>query len=549
MTSKFFLKFFLVFILFNSFSLAARSSDIPNTVVTCTVSACPTIPPILGPNEKLTDQAIVYQTSNQPEFMTRYTKTFSATDDGSWHHIIINESALADTQPIIGLGGAFTDSAAMLYQHMVPALQKALIAAYFSPQGIAYSLGRVPIASSDFSCRNVVQGVPVPSLDACSAVFSPYSYADKPDATLGNFALQPEDLEYKIPMIQAAIQAALPNDFRLFASPWSAPAWMKTNGSMVHGALNPEFQQVWANYFVKFLEAYQRQQITFWGVTVQNEPEESGFLGMKDMQTWQTMYFTAEEQANFIKNYLGPTLTKFEKDYGSRIHLMMHDDQITSIHSRASMVSDPDVAQYVDGAGLHWYMNIAPYYSNLDKAYTTLNSVNRRDRFILATEACEGYLPTDSGPSLGSWSRGEAYAHDMISDMNHHVSGWTDWNLLLDTQGGPNWAKNYVDAPILFDVKKQIFYKQPMYYYLGHFSKFIRPDSRLLASQSQGPIPLEEVSFKVPAHDNLPETIVVVVLNRDLFGRNYYIQDENKYLTLHISAHAIQTVIYRAVSK
>lgn len=531
-----------------SLIIAASSyAETPNTVVTCDNQQCPLIAPILNPNEKLTDQAIIFQTSNKPEFMLRYEKSFTSTDNGGWQQIILDETALANTQPIIGFGSSFTDSAAMLYQQMTSNLQNEFIAAYYSAQGLAYTLGRVPMASTDFSCRDEQTN---PSLRSCSPQFSLYSYADIPDDNLTQFSLQREDKYAKIPMLKAALR--LVPALRLFASPWSAPAWMKSNGSMLDGTLNEVYQQTWANYFVKFLEAYKANHILFWGVTVQNEPEKNVFLQTKNkgLQSWQTMYLSKDQEADLIKHYLGPTLKQYESSYGSSIHLIMHDGQITTMNDRFSMLQDKEVAKYVAGAGLHWYMNGDTNYPNLNSAYQKLNA-DQTPRFILGTEACEGYLPFSRGPILGSWARGEAYGHDIISDLNHHVSGWTDWNLALDIMGGPNWANNKVDAPILVDLNKQVFYEQPMYFYMGHFSKFIRPGSQLLASQSNGPFPLEEVTYKVPAYADLPATIVIVVLNRDITGRTYYIKDVtrqngNNYLNLTIPAHAIQTIIFRS---
>ena len=540
-------------------SAFAAESITPPTVVTCTADHCPLSVASLS-RENLNEQVVIYQTSNKPEFMQQSTQTFTNKDNGGWQSIVINESELKNPTPIVGFGGAFTDAASMLYKNMSHRLQQALINAFFSAQGIEYSLGRVPMASHDFSCREEVsvngKTITRPSLTSCSATASQYSYADVYDNTLSNFTLQPEDTDYKIPMIQAAIAAVNSNHntLKLFASPWSAPAWMKTNGSMVHGGLKPEFRQLWANYFIKFLQAYKQHHILFWGLTVQNEPVDFGYLGTTLFQNWQTMFSTEIEEGDFVKNYLGPTLKQFEQSYGTKIHLMIHDDQVTTIEQRVTMLNDPEVSAYVDGAGLHWYMNNDQRFGNLDAAYQALNKPESdRKRFIIGTEACEGYFPLNRGPLLGNWPRGESYAHDIISDLNHYVSGWTDWNLVLDMQGGPNWAKNYVDAPMLFDLKSQTLYVQPMYYYLGHFSKFIRPGSVLLASQSRGPFPLEEVVFKVPAHGNLPEIITIVVLNRDITGRNYYIQDnsrpgKNKYLNMYIPAHAIQTIIFKSKS-
>ncbi len=150
-----------VFAIFLVQSSSVFAAGIPKTVVACTANQCPGISAILEDNEKLTDQAIIFQTSDSPEFMRRYEKKFSDRDNGGWQHIEVNESAFVSTQPVIGFGGAFTDTAAMLYQQMPPALQKEFTNAYFSTQGIAYSLGRVPMASNDFSCRKDVDGKPV----------------------------------------------------------------------------------------------------------------------------------------------------------------------------------------------------------------------------------------------------------------------------------------------------------------------------------------------------------------------------------------------------
>jgi glucosylceramidase len=526
--------------------LAAFAVAMPsNTVVVCTESNCPVIEPLLQSGEQLQQKAIVYQTSDKPEFMTRYLVNFSAHSNQAWHSIEYDQAKLAKIPAVIGFGGAFSDAAAILYHHLPEALKKTLIRDYFSANGIAYSLGRVPMASSDFSCRSRSESSPQPDAKNCSQQDSVYTYADRRDPNLNHFALQVEDIEYKIPMIKAALRV---QPLRLFASPWSAPAWMKTNQHMVHGALLPEYRQTWANYFVKFLAAYKKYGIKFWGLTLQNEPVE-GYLGVNDLQTWQTMYYTEQQEADFIKHFLGPTLKAYEKNYGSHLHLMMHDDQLPFMDQRVKILNDPEVRKYVSGVGLHWYLTTDLFTPTLDQTFDSINQFNGdTTRFILGTEACLGSTAMARGPLLGSWARGESYAHDIINDLNHHVSGWTDWNLILDMQGGPNWAGNVVDAPILVDIVNKRYYKQPMYYYLGHFSKFIRPGSKMIASVSRGVVPLEEVAYLVPAHDGMPATVVVVVLNRDMTGRNYNLfserkQSAEKYLNLSIPAHAIQTII------
>lgn len=294
--------------LFCQYSFAADQMAFKK-IVTCSAHQCPMLPDLLNPNEKLVDQVIVFETSYDKFFSRKY-KSFTSNDNGGWQHITVNEVAFVKTHPIVGFGGSFTDSASMLYKHMQPLLQKALIDSYFSNKGLAYSLARVPIASTDFSCRTLVrkgnQEIPLPSLTNCINVFSCYSYADQRDKSLKNFTLQPEDIEYKIPMIHDAMKTvnnASHNMLRLFASPWSAPAWMKTNNRMVYGYLDARYHQIWANYIIKFLRAYLRYQIRFWGLTVQNEPVEGGLI--KDTQTWQTMYFTQVQEADFVKKLFG----------------------------------------------------------------------------------------------------------------------------------------------------------------------------------------------------------------------------------------------------
>lgn len=546
---------FVLGLVFTSGTTIAKAP--PQKFVSCSVDQCPMIAPVMDTPEALHGQAVVYETSmDHATFMQRYTTPVTTHHNGGWQHIQVDEQSFADTQAVIGFGGAFTDSAALLYQHMAPALQHAFMQSYFGGDGIAYSVGRVPMASTDFSCRHRVGDEVVPALSACDADLSKYSYADIPDNTTENFRLQTEDIDNKIPMIQAALDtshAAGLHGLTLFASPWSAPAWMKSTGDMVHGSLLDQFATVWAGHFIAFLENYLKYGIQFWGVTVQNEPDEHVIAGQGNLQTWQTMYYSAKEEAQFIKQYLGPQLAQFTQHTHIPLHLIIHDDQGLSIKDRVeTIMQDKEAAQYVSGAGVHWYANFGAAYDHMDQAYRALNKAHpERPRFILGTEACNGYLNIDKGPSLGNWSRGEAYAHDIINDFKHHVSGWTDWNLVLDMHGGPTWAKNNVDAPILVDVDKQIFYRQPMYYYLGHFSKFIRPGSRLLATRSEGPVPLEEVSFRVPAHENIPASVVVVVLNRDVTGRKYYLKNVTnchavQYINMTIPSHGIQTIVFSA---
>lgn len=168
------------------------------------------------------------------------------------------------------------------------------------------------------------------------------------------------------------------------------------------------------------------------------------------------------------------------------------------------------------------------------------------DKFFIGTEACEGYLPWKKGPLLGDWQRGETYGHDILQDLNAGASGWTDWNIVLDKKGGPNHAGNNVDAPIIADTNnKTYFLKQPMFYYLGHFTKFLTPESVRIDVSSTGylVIPgLETTAFVTP-----DKHVVVIVLNRDNFSRTYWINHPTSgYIRTKIGSHTIQTFVFNA---
>ncbi len=257
--------------------------------------------------------------------------------------------------------------------------------------------------------------------------------------------------------------------------------------------------------------------------------------------------FTEAEERDFIKLDLGPELAASHPS----VKIMMGDDQRPALPTFAQTVlSDPIANSYVSGIAYHWYGETEDLFNDWDKLDTTHQAWP--DKFMLPTEACEGFLPWDEGPELGNWNRAMIYAHDILNDLQHWASGWVDWNILLDMGGGPNHAKNWVDAPFICDTQNTtICYKQPMYYALGHFSKFIpRGSVRVdLNSTSTDPIEpaLEVTAFQTPIGND--QQIVVVVLNRDpLFGRSFSVYDSKRhqYLNAEIEPSAIRTFIYAA---
>ena len=399
------------------------------------------------------------------------------------------------SEEIIGFGGAFTDAATINIKSLSKGAQQNLVKSYFSDNGIGYTIGRIPMASCDFS-------------------ESVYSYDDvDDDLDLNNFNLTDMDLDYKIPVIKAAISASK-KTVKLFGSPWSSPPWMKTNNNMtgkgtIKGKPGGEYYKSWAKYFVKFLEEYKKEGLDIWGLTAQNEPSD----GMIDDFPFQCLGWTPELQRDFIAKDLGPAL--HDAGFGN-VKLMILDDQRIFLPLwTVTILRDSPAAKYIAGIALHWYEDLLVPTSTLDKAYQQFG----QDFFMLNTEAClQDLINKNRSVLLGSWYRAERYFRDIMQDLKHHVSGWVDWNLALDMSGGPNWQDNFADSPIIVNADKDEFYKQPMFYAMGHFSKFVVPGSRMfeIYNQTEG---IDMIAFE------RPDNSVVAV-----FG-NY--GDTEKLFTLH----------------
>ncbi|XP_009079976.1 PREDICTED: glucosylceramidase-like, partial [Acanthisitta chloris] len=293
----------------------------------------------------------------------------------------------------------------------------------------------------------------------------------------------------------------------LYASPWTSPPWMKTSESYVgkgtlKGQAGDRYHKTWANYFIRFLDEYAKHNVTFWAVTAENEPT----AGLINNYPFQCLGFTAEQQRDFIAQDLGPALANSSHRHVQLI--ILDDNRLHLPHWAKVVLEDEKAARYIHGIGIHWYLDfIGPIQDTVLPTHELFP-----DYFILATEACIGAHFWERDVILGCWERGNQYSHSILTNLNHFVSGWTDWNLALDLEGGPNWVKNYVDSPVIVDSSEGIFYKQPMFYHMGHFSKFIPEGSQrvgLVASKESKKTDLEYTAFLRP-----DGAVVVVVLNR-----------------------------------
>ena len=237
---------------------------------------------------------------------------------------------------------------------------------------------------------------------------------------------------------------------------------------------------------------------------------------------------------------------------------MMHDDQRYNLPKWPDVVlQDPLAAQYVDGIAVHWYESLDDIVTWMWGAFKRIKQTGEKypDKFIFASEACFGSVPTvppftTKGPVLGSWHRGEIYAYDILNDLNAGVTGWNDWNLALDMQGGPSWAKNYVDAPILIDTdKKNVYYKQPMFFFMGHFSKFLPRDSVRVETQYSNPGIVGKLGMGfepyITSFVRPDGHLVVTVLNMGFWEKEYEIRFSGKVFSHSIEKHSIQTLLFK----
>jgi glucosylceramidase len=404
-------------------------------------------------------------------------------------------------QTIIGIGGALTDAAAETFYKLPKDRQREILTAYFDPdQGIGYTLGRTHINSCDFSSAS-------------------YTYVKPGDKELASFDIAP-DRKYRLPFIKEVLATAT-KGFTLFASPWSPPAWMKSNGDMLHGGkLLPEYYDAWAQYYACFIRAYEKEGVPIWGTTVQNEPMA--------VQRWESCVYTAEEERDFVKNHLGPALQK--AGLGDK-KIIIWDHNRSLMYQRAKTVlDDPDAAKYVWGVGYHWY--VGDHFENVGRVQEAFPNAK-----LLFTEGCEG--PFDPA-RLNDWQWGEAYGLSMVNDFNHGAVGWTDWNVLLDEQGGPNHVTNYCFAPIHGDIRTGKLTYMNSFYYIGHFSKFIRPGARRITSSST----LDEL--QTTAFLNRDGSIVTVVLNTSEKREPFLLWLDGRAAPAESPAHSILSLVIPA---
>lgn len=430
-------------------------------------------------------------------------------------------------QTLTGIGGSFTESSAYLLNQLGKANRNKIIEAYFGDDGAKYSLTRTHINSCDFSLSN-------------------YSYAPVVgDANLEHFSIE-EDKDDIIPMIKDAMKVSS-EGFNIIASPWTAPPWMKDNNDWRGGKLLPEYNQTWAEFFSKYIEAYNNEGINIWGITVENEP-----LG--NDKNWESMHFTAEEMTDFVEEYLGPQLRKTNPEVKILGYDQNRGEELK--HWVDTMFRDDNSSQYFDGTAVHWYASTYDHFpESLQYAHD-----KAPDTYLIQTEGCvdaevpkwqnnDWYWEKEATDWGWDWAPEEdkylhpkyapvtRYANDMIGCFNNWVDGWVDWNMVLDRQGGPNWFKNWCVAPVIVDAEEDEVYFTPLYYVMKHFSKYLRPGAKRIGFE------VSDESLKVTAFQNPDNSIVVIVFNEFETPKTFQLKQGDAITNIHISAQALQTIV------
>lgn len=429
-------------------------------------------------------------------------------------------------QTITGFGGSFTESSAYLLNQVSKENRNKILEAYFGESGAKYSLTRTHMNSCDFSLSN-------------------YSYAPvEGDMELEHFSID-EDRDDIIPMIKDAM-AVSKDGFKIISSPWTAPIWMKDNNKWEGGKLLEKYNDTWALFFSKYLDAYKAEGIDIWGFTVENEP-----LG--NDQNWESMHFSPEEMTSFVQNHLGPRLEADNHD----VKILGYDQNREELDKWVDvMYRDEASSKYFSGVAVHWYASTYDYFPEaLQYAHN-----KAPEKYLIQSEACvdaevpkwkddEWYwkkeatdwgwdwAPEDQKHLHPKYAPVNRYARDIIGCLNNWVDGWVDWNMVLDTQGGPNWAENWCVAPVIVDPAKDEVYFTPIYYTLSHFSKYIRPEAKIIGLE------VTDENLMATAAKNPDGSIAVVIFNEGQEEKYFNLAYEGKEVSVRIDGQAIQTIL------
>ena len=419
---------------------------------------------------------------------------YSFAGDEGQENQLINLYPQMKYQTIEGFGGAVTDSAGYVYSLMNDTQKKELVTKYFGKDKMKYNQVRIPIDSCDFSLEHY-EADPVP-YDVEWEYFS-FDRVEK----------------YILPLLDAA-EEAYGGKLDIMLSPWSPPAYMKTNSERNHGGkLKEEYQMRWAEYICRYIEEYRSRGYHVTKLTLQNEP--------KAVQTWDSCVYTAKEEKRFLKDYIWPALQKHHLD---DIEVYIWDHNKERAFEWAEEIIDDETEHMIAGIAFHWYSG---------DHFEALRMIQERfpGKKLLLSEACIEYSKFAADDYL---KNAQKYAHDLIGNLNQGLSTFLDWNLVLDEEGGPNHVKNFCDAPFLYDTKREKLLQGNIADYLWHFSHFVEPGS-VRIGLSRYTDEIEAAAFEKE------DKIVVILLNQTKKKIPVYIRLQDRCVMVEVSPESIAT--------
>lgn len=424
-------------------------------------------------------------------------------------------------QKIHGFGTSFTGVVSYILNKMSRNLRECIYKSYFSnDMGMRYTLMRVPIGGTDFD-------------------FGPWAYGegDEGDITLNRFKqLDPRDIERNVHIREMVSSSR--NSLNILAASWGPPRWLKMKNqwnSTLDNHLRPEYYQTWANYHLTWVHLMHKDGVPICVISTGNEPATAYKI------PFQILGWQASNQAKWIAENLGPT---FEKSNYSHIQIHGYDDNRDKALSWIDEMNKtyPKSMSYIRAFDIHGYLDRMTSPNILDKIHSRYI-----DKPIWYTEMSFGGMNMlgENGPKLGSWERAEQFLFILMSALNHSVVSYIDWNLILDHHGGPNYIKNYLDAMIMSNENFTEIYKQPLFYAMAHFSRFIPPGSIRIYTKFVS-IPVERVhtlAFLLPDKKN----VSLIIHNNETHSVHIKIMDRFRgQAFVELKPKSINTLVFSA---
>lgn len=417
-------------------------------------------------------------------------------DDGE-ENCLLNIYPSVKYQVFEGFGGALTESAGYIYNQMGAAQKEEMIRTYFGAEEMGYRMVRIPIDSCDFS------------LGHYEAV------SDAEDRTFEHFQL--ERVEKNIlPLLEDA-QRIYGTELEIMLTPWSPPAYMKTNRNRNHGGtLKPEYRSIWADYICRYISEYRKRGYLVKRISLQNEPKAD--------QTWDSCIYTAQQEKEFLRDYMWPAL---KKNGLTDVEVFIWDHNKERVYERACEIIDNTTDHMVSGIAFHWYSG---------DHFEALGMLHEKfpEKKLILSEACIEYSKFAKDDAL---KNAQKYAHDIIGNMKQGMSAFYDWNIVLDASGGPNHTGNFCDAPFMYDTQQKVLVRRNTADYLWHFAHFIKPGAVRIGSSSYTEA-LEAAAFLNP-----DDQIVCILLNRTGRDIKVNLRVENQMAEMVVKACAITSAV------